>query len=66
MSGGGGGVIIIKSTIATLSDPLVHGGLPQHVKDQIDPILAKDPADWTDTDKDQVGKAYHWALRHLQ
>jgi hypothetical protein len=66
MSGGSGGIIIIKSTVTTLSDPIVHGSLPQSMQDWIDPILAKHPAGWTDHDKVVVGHVFSWALCNLQ
>jgi hypothetical protein len=65
MSGGGGGVIIIDATKATLSNPLVHGNLPEAWPPIIDPILAKDSASWTAKDKKQAAACYTWALTNL-
>lgn len=62
---GGGGHIIIRNAVKqALSDPLVHGLLPDYMKAEIDPILAKDTNTWTDCD-DRIGMAaFHWAEAH--
>lgn len=65
MSGGGGGVIIIKSVIDTLGDPLVHGALPDEMRAKVDVLLAKDPATWDEDDKAFVGHVYTWGLSNL-
>jgi len=65
MSGGGGGIIIIHNSIKTLTDPQVHGQLPSKMCSWLDPILARNPASWTDCDKVCVAHAYTWALCNL-
>lgn len=65
MSGGGGGIVIIKSTVNTLTDPLVHGSLPQRLQDLVDPILAKPTDQWDADDKFMAGHVYAWALTNL-
>ena len=62
MSGGGGGIIIIHNSQVTLTDPQVHGQLPIHICQVLDPVLANDPVDWTYIDKLIVSHAYSWAL----
>jgi len=66
MGGSSGGIIVQHSAIATLTNPVVHGGLPSHMCGWLDPVLAKDPATWTDCDKICVAHAYSWALCNLQ
>jgi hypothetical protein len=65
MSGGSGGPIIIHGGHAALSNPIVHGQLPDEIKAMIDPILAKQGSDWTYCDKVCIGYAFTWALCHL-
>jgi hypothetical protein len=65
MSGGGGGVIIIRSAIKTvLSDPLVHGALPTHMQTDIGPILPKDVNDWSAQEASIMTFAFIWAAAH--
>jgi len=62
MSGGGGGVIIIRTAIKTaLSDPLVHGGLPDYIQKSVDPVLAKDVNDWDHAEHRAAAHAFDWA-----
>ena len=65
MSGGGGGVIIIRNAMKmALSDPLVHGALPDHLKSTVDPILAKDVNDWSMVDHRSAVHVFDWAAAH--
>lgn len=65
MSGGGGGVIIIRKVmVQALTDPLVHGNLPAETASNIDPILQKDVSDWTAEDHTAVTDAFNWASTH--
>lgn len=66
MSGGGGGIIILDDVKSTLSDPRVHGQLPADMRNLIDPILAKDTADWTFQDRAVISVVHGWAILHLQ
>jgi hypothetical protein len=67
MSGGGGGVIIIKDAVAKgLMDPVVYGNLPATITGSLGPILAKDPCDWTQDETQLVAKATEWALLSLK
>lgn len=58
--GGSGGSVIVHSLRITLSDPLVHGQLPESIKTDLDPVLAKNT--WTHLDKLIVSHAISWAL----
>ena len=65
MSGGGGGIIIIRNAMKqALSNPLVHGMLPEADAALIDPILTKDVNDWTHQEYEQVRKTFAWAAQH--
>lgn len=66
MSGGGGGVIIIKVIKHTLSNPIVHGQLPAQTVASLDPILSKDEGSWSYADKVLAGHAFVWALTNCQ
>jgi hypothetical protein len=58
---GGGGTIIIRNAMkSTLSDPLIHGLLPDCEKAVVDPILAKDVNDWTAEEQHLAAKAFFW------
>lgn len=61
MSGGGGGTIIIRSVMKkALSDPLIHGDLPQKISKVIDPVLSKDEGAWTFAEHHAVIEAFNW------
>lgn len=65
MSGGGGGIIIIRSAMKTaLADPLVHGNLPDYLQTSIASALGKDVNDWTDGEHHHCAHAFHWAATH--
>jgi hypothetical protein len=65
MSGGGGGIIIIRSAMKqALSDPLVHGILTEKQKSLIDPILLEDVNNWTPQDDENVRKVFDWVARN--
>lgn len=68
MSGGGGGIIIIDDAINSLEKPIVHGALPQPIKDKLDPVLAKHAAGGVldDDDKLILGDALRWAVINLK
>lgn len=68
MSGGGGGIIIIDDVVNTLQKPIVHGALPQPIKDKIDPILAKHMRGEVLDDEDKLilGDALRWAVINLK
>ena len=64
--GGSGGIIIVTGKARTaLSDPTVHGQLPDWIAEKVDAILAKDDADWTPADRAMIGHAFTWALCNL-
>lgn len=65
--GGGDGIIIVSDAAQrVLSAPEVHGRLPATITSSLDPILKReDPLSWSDGERDIVGNAYYWALRHL-
>lgn len=65
MGGSGGGIIVQHNTAVTLSDPQVHGALPQRLQNLLDPILAKTVDQWDEDDKFIVGHVYAWALCNL-
>lgn len=62
---GGGGHIILDATQQTLTNPLVHGALPDKWPAIIDPILARDPSTWSMKDKKDLAACYTWALCNL-
>jgi hypothetical protein len=65
MSGGGGGIIIIRNAIKqALSDPLVHGNLPPGIQTDIASALAKDTSAWSIDDDKATQHAFSWAMRH--
>lgn len=62
---GGSGTIIIRNAMKqALSDPLVHGVLPNHLQEEIDPILSKDTNAWTVSDDQVASSIFHWAAVH--
>lgn len=62
---GGGGTIIIRNAIKqVLTDPLVHGSLPDKMKTTIDPVLAKDVNDWTTPEHHAALNVFDWAATH--
>jgi hypothetical protein len=66
MSGGSGGPIIIHHARKALTDPIVHGELPAITQAAVDTVMAKEDADWTDSDKMYVGNAFKWCLCNLK
>lgn len=66
MSGGGGGIVIIKAARAGLSNPLVHGQLPVQMAILVDAVFDKEDGTWTTANKHLVGEAFCWALEHCQ
>lgn len=59
---GGGGTIIIRSAVkTTLSDPMVHGSLPNWAQVRIDPVLQKDVGDWSDEEHQLALWCFNWA-----
>lgn len=62
MSGGGGGHIIINSVRKALSDPLVHGQLPQPMAVVVDAVLEKENDDWDQHDKQVIAECVEWCL----
>jgi len=65
MGGSSGGVIIRQNARTVLQDPVVHGALPADKRAAVDPILAKEEADWTAQDKRTVSKVHAWAMCNL-
>lgn len=63
--GGGGGVIIHPHAKAALTNPLVHGLLPDEKKALVDAIIDKDFGDLTHADKIILGHVFAWALVNL-
>jgi hypothetical protein len=63
VSGGGGGIIIIHSIKAMLSDPHVHGSLPADIQAAVAAVLAK--SIWSNGDKEIILDAIGWALDNL-
>jgi hypothetical protein len=67
MSGGGGGVIILRAAMKrALLDPLVHGELPDYIAYAVDPVLAKSINDWTAAEHHAVTHGFLWAAGHCQ
>lgn len=65
MSGGGGGTIIIRTAIKqALMHPLVHGALPVHMRNAIDPILEKNVDLWSEQEDRTASAIFHWANAH--
>lgn len=62
MSGGGGGIIIIRHARTALTDPLVSGQLPAPMRVLVDAVLEKEDGDWDHHDKQVVAEAIEWAL----
>ena len=61
-----GGIIIMRKAIQqALTDPLVHGQLPDKMKVTIDPVLAKDVNDWTTADHHAAVHVFDWAAVHV-
>jgi hypothetical protein len=61
--GGGDGTVIVKNAVkAALSDPTVHGNLAPKMQAKIDPVLAKDVADWSTADCTAAGHAITFML----
>jgi len=65
MGGSSGGIIVQHDAVQTLTNPVVHGSLPSRMCFWLDPILAKDTAQWSDVEKMCVAHAYSWALCNL-
>lgn len=63
--GGSSGGVITHSVINDLSDPQVHGALPDKMRHAIDPIIAMAPANWTAADRMVLAYVHGWALVHL-
>jgi hypothetical protein len=61
---GGGIVIIRKSLITTLTHPLVHGSLPQHMQDTVDELAMKDENAWTQAEQHKALAIFVWATMH--
>jgi hypothetical protein len=65
MGGSSGGVIVQHAVHKILTDPLVHGRLPITTQTAIDPILAKECAEWDVADRQTLANAITWALTNL-
>lgn len=58
-----GGTIIIHAKVReVLTNPLVHGQLPQAMAVVVDTVLDKEDGDWDHHDKQVVAEAVEWAL----
>ena len=65
MSGGGGGIIIIRSSIAkALENPLVSGELPRHLRERSYDLCAKNVNDWTQEDDRTALFLFNYAATH--
>lgn len=61
----GGGVIIIRNAMKTaLTNPVVHGMLPKHIRDQIDTFVNSDVSMWTTEEHDIAAHAFTWVSHH--
>jgi hypothetical protein len=61
----GGGHIIIRNAIKTaLSDPTVHGMLPDQIQADIANALATDTSQWSAQDDHDTQHAFSWAMKH--
>jgi hypothetical protein len=61
----GGGVIIIRSALQmALTDPLVHGQLPESVQKELEPFIQGWTSAWT-TEQTRIAlAAFSWAGEH--
>jgi hypothetical protein len=66
MGGAGGSIIVSDAVHATLTNPVVHGQLPEKTQQMVDPILAKDQSTWSTREKKDLGIALSWALQNLK
>jgi len=65
MSGGGGGIIIIKNSMkAALADPLVSGIMPAHLAPSVQALCAKDVNDWTHDEFNFALRCFNYAAMH--
>jgi hypothetical protein len=63
----GGGIIIIRNGIKqVLSDPLVHGQLPQGIQSDIANALATDTSAWLPEDDKATKHAFTWAMKNVK
>jgi hypothetical protein len=65
MGGSSGGIIVQNAAKATLSNPIVHGSLPEKWLPIIDSIMKKDLPSWTAKDKKDMAACFTWALTNL-
>ena len=65
MSGGGGGIIIIKQALKqTLGDPLVSGTIPEPLHSEVVALCSMDCGDWTPQQYHTALHAFLYAATH--
>ena len=65
MSGGAGGIVIIKDSMrSALSNPLVSGTLPDPLAGDVATVCAKDCDDWSHEDYVLMAFAFNYAVTH--
>jgi hypothetical protein len=63
--GGGDGTVIVRDAMKqALTNPIVHGALPQSHQDSIDPFINTDSGTWTADQQKHAFKAFEWAEKH--
>lgn len=66
MGGNSGGIIIRRAIQTALTDPVVHGSLPQSHKAAIDPFINDECGTWSTANYHKAHDAFNWAAKHCQ